>query len=468
VMERIGSEPYICHVNKGDVSGPISRKPIQRENKIKLGQHVKQQLENKEVPGVYSSLNDLIDERLREDLQFSEDDITSTAAIGPSYIHQSKIMDSNLANSLLQDSDNKRPSTALINLEQQDKSGELEAGLLCPWKRERPTGATKGLDSKRAKQCNGRQLCMPASSPVNKPALPVLSGKSATVLPFVPADYSHRKAVNRKVLRDAINNKTVETGRLSTVYQKSPIMIADNRENSAEVGRAWVQDVHGTYKTCSSKAKQNVFASPNLVSTTRSRWVLFKENQFRTSSQAFKNHFGSGRDVNEVANFIRSFFDASNRRINDETLAKSQMKLAASHLNLSNSNRSRFQGSNYDRKLKVKPSPAINLLSRRIWLQKSQHTSGLLNSSNGHSDNQIRYKALGSVSLELPNSTRPRSKLRIEPNSAVLAAMRWKANSSPGSPDMQRSGVMDSGGRGKGQQWEGVHRIGLQPLARYT
>jgi hypothetical protein len=231
-------------------------------------------------------------------------------------------------------------------------------------------------------------LCMPASSPVNKPALPVLSGKSATVLPFVPADYSHRKAVNRKALRDSLDITMTEKAIMISAKPVSPIWINEPQEIIKQ-DKAWlIRKVHGTYKTCSSKANQDLIDQPMPIQPTVPRCVLFNEIKYRRTSQRIRTELDENSQV-KLANFIRSFFDSSKKLIKPEALDKSEIKLASRRFQIEEPVQMVEKRVKDVKKQQLRPSAARSLLLSKVNTRRNQDTNQSVDTSKSIVDRHL-------------------------------------------------------------------------------
>lgn len=432
----------------------ISRELANRQYRLKQDKDIKQSL-RKDPKGIYSSLNDLLDERLREDLQFSEDEVTTTAAAGGSYLKSAKLADTSLPGNPDALNEVKRPNTGLIRVAYYRATPEQPDELLSPWTRLHPTAsaANKGVGDSPAVVRAGRQT--PTTSGAERPTSSAVLAESGSSTPL-PRPQQSRQLVSRKVLRDALKTQMITKDRVKELdHHQKLINSASRREDSVDLVKVWVQDLHGTYKTSSSQPKTNVFAASVFPPSDRARWLMLKDQYTNQNVQHLRKRGEHSKDHN-VASFIRSFFDASNKRINDETMRNSSPKAHPFDKEHSQDGKvpRKFMGM-------PRPSAAISLLSRRIWMEKKQSSESLVNNSKLFSDNHMRSRAPRKLNLESRIITRKQS------DSKSTASSKQAALLLPMTPVIQTKRKFQVTARAASLPTQGVRVIGLKPQSRY-
>lgn len=408
---------------------------------------------------VYSSLNDLIDDKLREELQFSEDELTTTAGLIPAFVNV-KFSETHLHSSANTDLEQPALPKTGWSKSYQTSSRQTEE-LLSPWRLPHPSKPVT-----KVKQTEQKTVVTEAPRVVNR-LRPVREQKpDRTQTDFKSPNVHHtpetgrRTAVNRKVLRDALSKKAAEHVMIAEYSRKNTQNTTQEREISAEPQKPWIQDLHGTYKSCSSKSKKEGLHSTFFPVRSGARWVLFNENKYRVQSESFKKKCSPNLD-NKMSTMIKSFFDESNSRITKESMRR-LLKTTKQNDN----NRSQSQDDNKP-KVSAPPEDPENYLTRRIWLKKKHLSEARLNGSGLFSDQHIRTKKSKDVELKrrVVLSTRLADKPPIHTTNRSVSKPTpvlgtWKQlKSDTKDSDMT---LLTTSHRSRR-----VHIIGLQPQAKY-
>ena len=351
----------------------------------------------------------------------------------------------------------KRPNTGLIRVAYYRATPEQPDELLSPWTRLHSTSsaANKGVGDSPAVVRTGHQT--PTTSGAGRPTSSAVLAESGSSTPL-NRPQENRQLISRKVLRDALKTQMITKDRVKEAHNHhKAINSASRREDSVDLVKVWVQDLHGTYKTSSSQPKTNVFAASVFPPSNLARWVMLKDQYTNQNVQHLRKRGEHSKDHN-VASFIRSFFDASNKRINDETMRNSSPKPHNFDKEHSHS-----QDGKVPRKFMgmPRPSAAISLLSRRIWMEKKQSSESLVNNSKLFSDNHMRARAPRKLNLDSRIITRKPSDSKSTVPSKQAALLL------PMTPVVQTKRKFQVTTRAASLPTQGVRVIGLKPQSRY-